>query len=97
MKGYMEFDLPIHVLEIQSTLDSLKYNLGNLQYSNDYEKLKPEILSATARNGSHISVTILNQKLSINAALICLKLNLRVLDLDTLSLDLKRPIVLHLK
>jgi len=31
VKNYLVLDIPIHVLEIQSTLDALKYNLGNLQ------------------------------------------------------------------
>jgi len=96
MKGYMSFDIPIHILEIQSSLDALRYNLGNLQYSNSYEKLKPEVYSVRTKGGTSTPVTLFNQVLSIsNIASICSKMNLPVLDLDTLPVNLGKPVVLH--
>ena len=96
IQNYLVIDVPIHLLEIQSTLDLLKYNLGNLQYSNNYEKLKPLVLSVTMANGTRSSVTLLNQVFSMsNVALICSKFNLKALDLDTLPVDLSRTVMLH--
>lgn len=96
VKGYLSFDVPIHILEVQSSLDALRYNLGNLQYANSYEKLRPKVLQFNEARGEMATVTIFRHILSIsNVASICSKMELDVLDLDNLPQSMNIPVILH--
>jgi cellulose biosynthesis protein BcsQ len=44
VEGYQIINFPLQLNSSESTLDSLKYRLGNLKYSSNFERVKPEIV-----------------------------------------------------
>ena len=47
IEKYSIMETPLHLLELASAIDELKYKLRNLQYTSDYERMKPDIIYGT--------------------------------------------------
>ena len=105
IKDYKIISLPLHLLEIESAIDSLTYRLTSLKYSSDVEMAEPRLMMGsnflTDNSGSYllggIPVTIFNRILTLHDAnTLCGRMNLRVLELDNLPSNLRATeLLLH--
>ncbi len=102
LKDYSIVSLPLHLKEIETTIDNLHYRLSSIRYSSDLEHVQPEVKIANsylANNRVTVEkVTTFRRALTLfDGATLCNKLNLPVLDLDNLPKNLDAHVLLHLE
>jgi hypothetical protein len=103
--GYEVVQILLHLVEIESAIDSLSYRLTSLKYSTDAEMAEPKIVMGSNfvqnNEGKFLvggkPITIFSRIMNMHDAFtVCQKLGMRVIELDNLPHQIRVPeILLH--
>ena len=106
IEKYSIMETPLHLLELASAIDELKYKLRNLQYTSDYERMRPDIVYGTVtRRDSYQKVKTIQVKtiyldsiISIgDGSKICQSKNLKPIGLDNFPETYPKELLLNLE
>ena len=106
IEKYSIMETPLHLLELASAIDELKYKLRNLQYTSDYERMIPDIVYGTVtRRDSYQKVKTIQVKtiyldsiISIgDGSKICQSKNLKPIGLDNFPETYPKELLLNLE
>jgi hypothetical protein len=103
--NYEIVQIPLHLVEIESAIDSLSYRLTSLKYSSDAEMAEPRIVMGSNfvqnNEGKFLvggkPITVFSRIMNMHDAFtVCQKLGMRVIELDNLPHQIRVPeILLH--
>jgi hypothetical protein len=104
IENYLITQVKLPLVELTSVLDDLKFKLENLQYSSEYENVRPKVVLATAKTKDYynkvvdesVKLTLFSRVLSVSdGSNLCQKLNLPQLSLENIPYSVQETVLLN--